>query len=262
MAPIPEACLLVATSPVLCSHIYCSFLLPSIVQFFIQAPSCTFQFFSSSNPHFPSFIQFLVQAPPAPLKTEFLLFKTSFFPLFLACYILEVAFFKSLFSCSKISFPTFFLACYILEVAFFHILVMFSHLVFLCIGGELMDVMPTQPVAGIMEEQIGGGRSPYHLQPSIDLTPNAPKEAHFVAKNCRTTYPAEGSTSVITALPDGLDGLGKDVLKPCLNLPADLPSPIQSPQLWILFLSPLLSLAKEKLKNSHFICLGSAHLAS
>jgi hypothetical protein len=42
-------------------------------------------FFSSSNPHFPSFIQFLVQSPPAPLKTEFLFFKTSFSPLFLAC---------------------------------------------------------------------------------------------------------------------------------------------------------------------------------
>ena len=97
-------------------------------------------------------------------------------------------------------------------------------------GGELMDVMPTQPVAGITEEQIGGGPSPYHLWPSINLTPNAPKEVHFSAKNRRTAYPAEGSTSVITALPNGLDGLGKDVLKSmCTDGDIELtPSPPQA----------------------------------
>jgi hypothetical protein len=80
-------------------------------------------------------------------------------------------------------------------------------------GGELMDVTPTQPVAGTTEEQIGGGPSPYRLWPSINLTPNAPKEVHFATQNRRNAYPADGSTSVITALPDGLDGLGEEVLK-------------------------------------------------
>jgi hypothetical protein len=81
-----------------------------------------------------------------------------------------------------------------------------------------------------MEEQIGGGASPYRLRPSINLTPNAPKEAHFAAKNRRTTYPAEGSTSSITALPDGLDGLGEEVLKSmCTDGGIELtPSPPQA----------------------------------
>jgi hypothetical protein len=75
--------------------------------------------------------------------------------------------------------------------------------------GELMDVTPTlELMAGMMEEQIGGGPSPYHLCPSINLTLNALKEAHFAAQNCQTAYPMEESTP----LPDGLDDLGEEVL--------------------------------------------------
>jgi hypothetical protein len=74
--------------------------------------------------------------------------------------------------------------------------------------GELMDITPTlELTAGMMEEQIGGGPSPYHLRPSINLTPNASKEAHFAAQNRRTAYPMEEST-----LPDRLDDLGEEVL--------------------------------------------------
>jgi hypothetical protein len=76
---------------------------------------------------------------------------------------------------------------------------------------EPMDITPTlEPMAGMMEEQIGGGPSPYHLHPSINLTPNASKEAHFAAQNCRTAYPMEDLES--TPLPDELDDLGKEVL--------------------------------------------------
>lgn len=72
-----------------------------------------------------------------------------------------------------------------------------------------MDVTPTlDPTAGIMEEQVGGGPSPYRLRPSINLTPNASKEAHFAAQNRRSAYPMEDPTS----LPDGLDDLGEEVL--------------------------------------------------
>jgi hypothetical protein len=142
-------------------------------------------------------------------------------------------------------------------------------------GGELTDVTPTHPVAGITEEQIGGGPSPYRLQPSINLTPNAPKEVHFSAKNRRTAYPAEGSTSVITALPDGLDSLGEDVLKSmCTDGDIELtPSPPQAssqptrrpPQPYLVssamdsFLVPTAQHHKGKAKEQplHMLGLGS-----
>jgi hypothetical protein len=87
-----------------------------------------------------------------------------------------------------------------------------------------MDVTPTlELTAGMMEEQISSGPSPYRLHPSINLTLNASKEAHSAAQNRWTAYPMEESTP----LPDGLDDLGEEVLMSmCTNSDIELtPTP-------------------------------------